>query len=184
MLGSLIIGLFSILGLSIPTPKTYKSGLCLELIHISSNCTMSPYLDATKSTLFNKDIKPKYFGSLAIRGITKKENLKFLNENNIAIFLGPNIHLVAYPVNIENQFNLVVITRNKLDQNNFNKNHIKMYEIVATSAFRDTQNSEDARRYVENKIEHPIRIISGLIDIALAMQSLCCCPPDKDVPGS
>jgi len=89
---------------------------------------------ATKSTLFNKDIKPKYFGSLAIRGITKKENLKFLNENNIAIFLGPNIHLVAYPVNIENQFNLVVITRNKLDQNNLNnhsffenKNNIKNF---------------------------------------------------------
>ena len=42
---------------------------------------------STKSTLFNKDIKPKYFGSLAIRGITKKENLKFIDENNIAIFL-------------------------------------------------------------------------------------------------
>ena len=87
---------------------------------------------STKSTLFNKDIKPKYFGALAIRGITKKENLKFLNKNNIAIFLGPNIHLVVYPVGIENQFNLVVIIRNKLDQNNLNnrsffenKNNIK-----------------------------------------------------------
>jgi exopolyphosphatase/guanosine-5'-triphosphate,3'-diphosphate pyrophosphatase len=42
-----------------------------------------------------------------------------------------------------------------------------MYEIVATSAFRDTQNSEEARRYVENKIEHPIRIISGLEEAKL-----------------
>ena len=50
---------------------------------------------STKSTLFNKNIKPRYFGALAIRGVTKKENLKFLSENNIAIFLGPNIHLVA-----------------------------------------------------------------------------------------
>ena len=89
---------------------------------------------STKSTLFNENIKPKYFGSLAIRGITKKENLKFLNENNIAIFLGPNIHLVAYPVSIENQFNLIVITKNKLDQNNLNnhsffenKNNIKNF---------------------------------------------------------
>ena len=89
---------------------------------------------STKSTLFNKDIKPKYFGALAIRGVTKKENLKFLSENNIAVFLGPNIHLVAYPVGIENQFNLVVITRNKLDQNNLNnhsffenKNNIKNF---------------------------------------------------------
>ena len=52
-------------------------------------------------------------------------------------------------------------------QNHFIKNNIKMYEIVATSAFRDTQNSEDARRYVENKIEHPIRIISGLEEAKL-----------------
>jgi len=89
---------------------------------------------STKSTLFNKDIKPKYFGALAIRGVTKKENLKFLSENNIAVFLGPNIHLIAYPVGIENQFNLVVITRSKLDQNNLNnhsffenKNNIKNF---------------------------------------------------------
>jgi exopolyphosphatase/guanosine-5'-triphosphate,3'-diphosphate pyrophosphatase len=52
-------------------------------------------------------------------------------------------------------------------QINFIKNDIKMYEIVATSAFRDTQNSEEARRYVENEIEHPIRIISGLEEAKL-----------------
>ena len=84
----------------------------------------------TKSILFNKDIKPKYFGSLAIRGITKKENLKFLNKNNITIFLGPNIHLVAYPVSIENQFNLIVITRNKLDQNNLNNHFFLKIKII------------------------------------------------------
>ena len=89
---------------------------------------------STKSTLFNKNIRPKYFGSVAIRGIAKKENLKFLNKNNIAIFLGPNIHLVAYPLGIESQFNLIAITRNKLDQNNLNnhsffenKNNIKNF---------------------------------------------------------
>ena len=49
----------------------------------------------------------------------------------------------------------------------FEKNDINKFEIVATSAFRDTSNSEDARRYVENKIEHPIRIISGLEEAKL-----------------
>jgi exopolyphosphatase/guanosine-5'-triphosphate,3'-diphosphate pyrophosphatase len=44
----------------------------------------------------------------------------------------------------------------------FEKNNVNRFEIVATSAFRDTSNSEDARRIVENEIEHPIRIISGL----------------------
>ena len=49
----------------------------------------------------------------------------------------------------------------------FEDNKIEMYEIVATSAFRDTSNSEDARRIVENSIEHPIRIISGLEEAKL-----------------
>ena len=73
-------------------------------------------------------------------------------------------------------FNSGSISNDKLDeltktlkkyQKNFSLNKIKMYEIVATSAFRDTQNSEKARRYVENKIEHPIRIISGLEEAKL-----------------
>ena len=73
-------------------------------------------------------------------------------------------------------FNNGFLSNKKLDeltktlkkyQKNFASNKIKMYEIVATSAFRDTQNSEKARRYVENKIEHPIRIISGLEEAKL-----------------
>lgn len=68
------------------------------------------------------------------------------------------------------------LSENKLDelvkalkkyQKNFIKNDIKIYEIVATSAFRDTANSENARRYVENNINHPIRIISGLEEAKL-----------------
>ena len=66
----------------------------------------------------------------------------------------------------KDKLDLLVKTLRKY-QKNFIKNNISMYEIVATSAFRDTQNSEKARRYVENKIEHPIRIISGLEEAKL-----------------
>ena len=73
-------------------------------------------------------------------------------------------------------FSTGILSDNKLDeliktlikyQSNFLNNDIKMYEIVATSAFRDTSNSENARRYVENNINHPIRIISGLEEAKL-----------------
>ena len=47
-------------------------------------------------------------------------------------------------------------------QRKFKKDKIDQYEIVATSALRNSSNSEDVRRSIENKIEHPIRIISGL----------------------
>ena len=60
-----------------------------------------------------------------------------------------------------------LVTSLKKYQDYFNRNQIEFYEIVATSAFRDTKNSEDARRLVENEIEHPIRVISGLEEASL-----------------
>ena len=60
-----------------------------------------------------------------------------------------------------------LVTSLKKSQDYFGRNQIEFYEIVATSAFRDTKNSEDARRAVENEIEHPIRVISGLEEASL-----------------
>ena len=44
----------------------------------------------------------------------------------------------------------------------FKAKEVARYEIIATSALRDTQNSEAARRKIEIAINHPVRIISGL----------------------
>ena len=68
------------------------------------------------------------------------------------------------------------ISKEKLDQvietireyeKIFKAESITHYEIVATSAFRDTSNSEDGRRYIETAINHPLRIISGLEEAKL-----------------
>ena len=95
---------------------------------------------------------------------TTPTSIEFIEGIRSPIRLGSSVFQEGYLK--KNKLNKLVKTLKKY-QNNFNKNNIKMYEIVATSAFRDTQNSEDARRYVENKIEHPIRIISGLEEAKL-----------------
>ena len=95
---------------------------------------------------------------------TTPTSIEFIEGIRSPIRLGSSVFQEGYLK--KNKLNELVKTLKKY-QNNFNKNNIKMYEIVATSAFRDTQNSEDARRYVENKIEHPIRIISGLEEAKL-----------------
>ena len=95
---------------------------------------------------------------------TTPTSIEFIEGIRSPIRLGTSVFQEGYLK--KNKLNKLVKTLKKY-QNNFNKNNIKMYEIVATSAFRDTQNSEDARRYVENKIEHPIRIISGLEEAKL-----------------
>ena len=72
----------------------------------------------TKLILFSDNIKPKYSGSLAIRALMKKNNLKFLNKSNISLFLGSKMHLVAYATDVKSEFNLVAIIRKNLNKKN------------------------------------------------------------------
>ena len=69
----------------------------------------------TRSLITNKEIKPKYFNSIAIRGNIDKNNLQNIDHNNISLFLGSNLHSVVYPVNLSGQFNFVTILRKNLN---------------------------------------------------------------------
>ena len=53
----------------------------------------------TKSLIANKEIKPKYFNSIALRATIDQDALKGINPGNISLFLGFNLHSVLYPVN-------------------------------------------------------------------------------------
>jgi len=95
---------------------------------------------------------------------TTPTSIEFIDGIRSPIRLGSNVFKDGYLK--ENKLKELVKTL-KQYQKNFKANNIITYEIVATSAFRDTQNSEEARRYVENRIDHPIRIISGLEEAKL-----------------
>lgn len=95
---------------------------------------------------------------------TTPTSINFLDGIRTPIRLGTEVFQNGYLS--QTTLNKLVDTLKKYEQY-FEKNNIKHFEIVATSAFRDTSNSEDARRYVENEIEHPIRIISGLEEAKL-----------------
>ena len=82
---------------------------------------------STKSLIANKDIKPKFFKSLAIRATIDQKNLKHINNSNISLFLGSNFHSVIYPVNKGNEFNFIGILRKNLSEN----------EIKNSSLFKD-----------------------------------------------
>ena len=71
----------------------------------------------TKLIIENKNIKPRYNGSIAIRKIIKSsEEFSYENEN-ISLIMFPNAHIVIYPVNKNNELNLVCIVRQKSFQN-------------------------------------------------------------------
>jgi len=71
----------------------------------------------TKSIVENKNIKPRYSGSVAIRSVIKfSEEVNYENKN-ISLIMLPDAHAVIYPINKKNNFNLVCIAREKLSQN-------------------------------------------------------------------
>ena len=68
----------------------------------------------TKSLIAKKEIKPKYFKSIALRGTIDRDRLSGFDLNNISLSLGSNLHTVSYPINNKGQFNFISILKKKL----------------------------------------------------------------------
>ena len=90
---------------------------------------------------------------------TSPTSIDFIDGIRTPVRLGTEVYKFGF---LSEETLELLVTTIKDYQKYFEKNNVNRFEIVATSAFRDTSNSEDARRIVENEIEHPIRIISGL----------------------
>ncbi len=71
----------------------------------------------TKSIIEKKTIKPRYNGSVAIRTVIKLSEEFNYDSKNISLIMFPNAHVVIYPINKRNDFNLICIAREKLSQN-------------------------------------------------------------------
>ena len=97
----------------------------------------------TKSLIANKDIKPKYFKSLAIRATIDQKNLKDINNSNISLFLGSNFHSVIYPVNKGNEFNFIGILRKNLSENEIKNSSLFKDENFISSILLDLSHQMD-----------------------------------------
>ena len=71
---------------------------------------------STKSLILNRDVKPKYFKSIAIRGTINKKDLNSIDCTNISLFLGSNFHSVIYPMSKDNTLNFIGILRKNLSE--------------------------------------------------------------------
>ena len=68
----------------------------------------------TKSLIAKKEIKPKYFKSVALRATIDRDSLQGIDPSNISLSLGSNLHTVSYSTNNKSQFNFISILRKKL----------------------------------------------------------------------
>ena len=90
----------------------------------------------TRSLIANKEIKPSYFNSIAVRGNIDQNDLRNIDHNNISLFLGSNLHSVVYPVNQNGQFNFITILRKKLNSNELaNYSLFNNDEFVSSTLF-------------------------------------------------
>ncbi len=67
----------------------------------------------TRSFFEKKKNQPSFKKAIAVRLILKTKNNLDINEKNISLFMGSNLHLVIYPINQKNELNLVCIIRDK-----------------------------------------------------------------------
>jgi len=68
----------------------------------------------SKSLIAKREIKPKYFKSIALRATIDRDSLKGIDSSNISLSLGSNLHSVSYPIDSRGQFNFISILRKKL----------------------------------------------------------------------
>ena len=103
----------------------------------------------TRSLITNKEIKPKYFNSIALRGNIDQSNFQGIDPNNISLFLGSNLHSVVYPVNQNGLFNFVAIIRK-----NLNSKELADYSLFNTKEFLSSTLLEISKQVDSNIIEN------------------------------
>ena len=103
----------------------------------------------TRSLIANKEIKPKYFNSIAVRGNIDQNNLQNIDRNNISLFLGSNLHSVVYPINQNGQFNFVTILRK-----NLSSNELADYSLFNSKEFISSTLLEISKQIDSNIIEN------------------------------
>jgi len=67
----------------------------------------------TRTFFEKKKNEPKFKKAVAIRTILKSKTNLIIDEKKISLLMGKNCHIVIYPVNKNNELNLVCIVRNK-----------------------------------------------------------------------
>jgi len=120
----------------------------IELIFENNTSIKCDYLvisDGTfsesKSLIAKREIKPKYFQSIALRATIDRDSLQGIDPNNISLSLGSNLHSVSYPINNRGQFNFITILRKKLSNS-----ELSNYSLFEKSDFISSILSEISKQ--------------------------------------
>ena len=114
----------------------------------------------SKTIILNKNIKPKYFKSIALRG-----NLRNYPNEDISLYLGSKFHFVIYPVNKSDELNFIAIIRKHLtnhqlsDENLYNDKNLlnsitqELYKKTTLELEGKLENIKFFPLYISEKLE-------------------------------
>ena len=91
----------------------------------------------TRSFFEKKKNKPLFKKAIAVRLILKTKHNLNINEKNISLFMGSNLHLVIYPINKKNELNLVCVVRVK----KYDPDNVK--SLIERTLLSQNQNFKD-----------------------------------------
>ena len=103
----------------------------------------------SKSLIAKREIKPKYFKSIALRATIDRNSLQGVDPNNISLSLGSNLHSVSYPIDNRGQFNFISILRKKLSNR-----ELSDYSLFERSDFTSSIISEISKQVDRNIIKN------------------------------
>ena len=112
----------------------------------------------TKSIIEKKNIMPRFNGSVAIRTVIKFSEEFNYESKNISLIMFPNAHVVIYPINQKNDFNLVCIVREKLSQS-YDINSIIKKKILSKNKNLENMFKPDLNLWPVYVSKKPIRSI-------------------------
>ncbi len=132
----------------------------LELMFSNNHSEKFDYLivsdgvfSKSKSIIFEKEINPKYFNSIALRG-----NIKNIESSDISIYLGSNFHFVIYPLNQNKEFNFISIIRKSLKKEQIlDKKYFNNYDYLVSLVDEiSSKTSFNLKDKIENIKSFPI----------------------------
>ena len=107
----------------------------------------------TKLIITKKESSPRFYNSIALRGIIKN-----IHSNDISIYMGSNFHFVIYPISQNNEYNFICIMKKKLDNKQLlDKKLFKSDKFLKTLCEKIYQKTKlDLKDKIENIISFPV----------------------------
>jgi salicylate hydroxylase len=121
---------------------------------------------STKLLASKKNIKNRYYNSIALRGTINNFFLDDIDFNNISLLLGSNLHSVIYPMDKSSELNFITILKKKLTKDELDNHSLFNSSNFLSSIIKElsTQIQPNILNNIKNIKTFPIYVSNKIYD--------------------